>query len=167
MSVAGPSGVQVSLDLEEPNTTSLVTTKSSSSSSGSVGAESIAFFQRHFSDSKVEDKKWTAKCKLCSRNVSAAAGVNSNFRRHLKRNHPKEWSSFVQESESKKKAGQTTLTEIVQGPTLALTEKKKMMLDDAIVHMICVDEEPLTLTRKQGFKHFLKVSVPRLLIFIH
>jgi len=39
--------------------------------------------------------------------------------------------------------------------------------DDAIVHMICVDEEPLTLTRKQGFKHFLKVSVPRLLNFIH
>lgn len=135
------------LDLEEPNTTSLVTTKSSSSS-GSVGAESTAFFQRHFSDSKGEDKKWTAKCKLCSRNVYAAAGVNSNFRRHLKRNHPKEWSSlvsvpdprlvrgsgtetrssFVQESENKKKAGQTTLTEIVQGPTLYSADRKE---DDA------------------------------------
>jgi len=41
MSVAGPYGVHVSLDLEGPNTTSLVATKSSSSSSsGSVGAES-------------------------------------------------------------------------------------------------------------------------------
>lgn len=114
------------------------------------------FFQHHFCDSKIVDKKWTVKCKLCSKNVSAVAGVNSNFRRHLKRHHPSEWANFFEEFESKKKAGQTTLTEIFQGPKL--TESRMMMLDDAIVHMIRVDEEPLTLTRKQGFKHFLKVS---------
>ena len=33
-----------------------------------------------------------------------------------------------------------------------------MALDDAIVHLISVDEEPLVLTRKQGLNHFLKVS---------
>ena len=114
------------------------------------------FFQRHFCDSKIVDKKWTAKCKLCSKNVSAVAGVNSNFLRHLKRHHPLEWANFIEESESKKKAGQTTLIEIFQAPKL--TESRMTMLDDAIVHMICVDEEPLTLTRKQGFTHFLKVS---------
>ena len=29
------------------------------------------FFQCHFYDSQIVDKKWTAKCKLCSKNVSA------------------------------------------------------------------------------------------------
>ena len=120
------------------------------------------FFQHHFCDSKIVDKKWTAKCKLCSKNVSAVAGVNSNFRRHLKRHHPSEWANFFEEFESKKKAGQTTLTEIFQGPKL--TESRMMMLDDAIVHMICVDEEPLTLTRKQGFKHFLKVRIIAIIV---
>ena len=63
------------------------------------------FFQHHFCDSKIVDKKWTVKCKLCSKNVSVVAGVNSNFRRHLKRHHPSEWANFSKNLKARKKQG--------------------------------------------------------------
>ena len=80
--------------------------------------------------------------------------VNSNFQRHHMRHHPSEWTNFAK---ARKKLGQTTLTKIFQ--ELNVTKSRMMALDDAIAHLISVDEEPLVLTQKQGLNHFMKVNI--------
>lgn len=42
----------------------------------------------------VNDKKWRAKCSVCSETITETRGTSSGFSKHLERRHPKEFAKY-------------------------------------------------------------------------
>lgn len=122
--------------------------------------------------SKVADKPEVI-CDICHNKFSYKDGSTSSLKRHAERYHEVEAKKHRLESEaadnSKKTA--TSSKHHLQQPTISQFVKSKSMLDkhsakavsmtDAIIKMVTVDLQPLSIVDDVGFRSFSAASEPR------
>lgn len=108
---------------------------------------------KKFFDISREENKQAARCKLCTETIHAAVGVSSNFIRHLKRKHEKEYAKV-----GKGQANQAKITSAFIAGCSSVPAHRKAALDEALFNMISMDMEPFRVVEREGFKQFVSVS---------
>jgi hypothetical protein len=98
-------------------------------------------------------------CKVCENLVKSSCAVTSNFGRHLRYNHPDEVLAF-NEAESKKRKCGLMDKYVTQKQPEVLSQALKAQLDKALVEMICLDMQPLSIKSRRGFERFVRVLAP-------
>ncbi len=97
-----------------------------------------------------------AKCRVCQPEIilKTPDGSTSALHRHALVKHKKEY----ERSKTVESTLQPTLQQFIQKKAVSAT--KKIALDKAVVEMICIDLEPISVVQKKGFAKVLQTSEP-------
>ncbi|XP_032799299.1 uncharacterized protein LOC116936257 [Daphnia magna] len=133
------------------------------------GAHSIPIFEQSkwpkwrktcWTDWHGSSGKVLAKCKFCSSGIYHSGNKDSysNFLRHIKRNHVEEYGK-IPKSYPKSSLRQSSMTPFVCNGKKT-SKAKKEQLDKLVTLMICKDNLPLTILKREGFRNLMAVAVP-------
>jgi hypothetical protein len=105
--------------------------------------------------------KVLAKCKFCSSGGyhSGNRDSYSNFLRHIKRNHAEEYAKILTKVSPKSSLNQSSMKTFVFNGKKTSNAKKKQ-LDKLVTLMICKDNCPLTILKREGFRNLMAAAVP-------